>query len=420
MQVPTPQLPFVYSEDCLFVNVFAPLRTPPTLLPVIVWIHGGGLQSGMSDNYNATVLAGAAVEPVVVVTFNYRLNVFGFFFLNESNTSTMNLGIRDQRMALQWVQTNIASFGGDSSRVTLMGESAGSFSAFVHMIEKESWPLFDKVVAESAGPGIWQPSAVAVVTFQKYARSLGCSDLTCLQGLPAPALVPNYPMAQSPFVYVWDTRILPHQPQTMIALNMGRPETDVLVGTNAVEANFFSWLFMNYSLTPPSGAYYESVQAAQMALYGDKARAVAAKFYPFDPQNATRNFLNLAAPVIDLIVSCSSQLAAQSLQKRDDSATFRYLWTVAPQNYIVCQLGLGATHTVDVPFFFGTGTVFGFQFTAAETEFAESTSAIVRHFVTTGSAPWHTNETYVFALDGSHVSQYEQDCDRWKDVLLAN
>jgi para-nitrobenzyl esterase len=372
----------------------------------------------MSDNYNATALASAEDDPVVVVTFNYRLNAFGFFFLNESDTSAMNLGIQDQRMALRWVQENIANFGGDPARVTLMGESAGSVSAFLHMVEKESRPLFNKVIAESGGPSVWQPSSVAVVTFQHYAQSLGCADLDCVKALPAHVLLPNYQMVQSPFVYVWDARIIPYHPQTMIARNMGRPQTDVFVGSNAVEPRFFSWLFMNYSLTPPTAAYYESVQASQMALYGDEAGAVAAKYYPFDPQNATSNFLNIAAPVIDLIVSCSAQLAAQDLQRRDDSSTYRYLWTVAPQNYFVCQLGLGATHTVEVPFFFGTGSVFGFHFTQAEAKFADLTSATIRHFAATGTAPWNTNETYVFDIDGSYASSnIVQDCDRWSAVL---
>jgi len=118
------------SEDCLNLNVYSPSVTGN--LPVMVWIHGGGLTQGGNSEYR---LAGEpmATDGVVVVTINYRLGLFGFlaqpdlFNENPDYPSTGNYGIEDQRMALKWVQANIKSFGGDPNQVTIMGESAVAY-----------------------------------------------------------------------------------------------------------------------------------------------------------------------------------------------------------------------------------------------------------------------------------------------------
>lgn len=136
--------------------------------------------------------------------------------------------------------------------------------------------------------------------------------------------------------------------------------TPVLVGTNAVETSFFSWLYLNMSLTPPTQPQFDSIIQSQMALYSAEAQEVARANYPFDPANATRNWINVGAPVIDLLVVCAEQFAAEALP-----TAFRYHWDVAPANYVLESIfHLGATHTCEVPFFFGTGSVFYFKFTA--------------------------------------------------------
>ena len=114
------------SEDCLYLNVYTPSSTnlASLNLPVMVWIHGGSFTGGSAteNKYNGTVLA--ATRNVVVVSVNYRLGAFGFLadvaFCNESPTCGM-WGILDQQMALQWVQSNIASFGGNPNNVTIFG-----------------------------------------------------------------------------------------------------------------------------------------------------------------------------------------------------------------------------------------------------------------------------------------------------------
>jgi cholinesterase len=119
----------VFGEDCLTLNVARPsgIKEP---LPVAIWIYGGGFASGSSawPVYNLSWVVNAsqaADKPIIVVSLNYRLGVFGFLPGSElAAEGNVNLGLLDQRLAFQWVQENIAAFGGDPTRVTVFGESA--------------------------------------------------------------------------------------------------------------------------------------------------------------------------------------------------------------------------------------------------------------------------------------------------------
>lgn len=138
------------SEDCLFLNVFAPRQvTKP--LPVMVWIHGGGFRLGSGGSSDGAPLAS---KGVVLVSINYRLGPFGFFahpaLSAESNRrASGNQGLLDMVAALQWVHDNIAAFGGDPKRVTIFGESAGGGAVMALMIVPQAKGLFQRAIAES-------------------------------------------------------------------------------------------------------------------------------------------------------------------------------------------------------------------------------------------------------------------------------
>jgi para-nitrobenzyl esterase len=141
----------VYSEDCLYLNVWSPASKPGEKLPVMVWIHGGAFNFGSTSlaEYNGKNLA---EKGVVVVTLNYRLGPLGFLahplLSGESpNGVSGNYGLLDQIAALKWVQKNIAAFGGDPGRVTIFGQSAGSRSVSLHMISPLSVGLFHRAIA---------------------------------------------------------------------------------------------------------------------------------------------------------------------------------------------------------------------------------------------------------------------------------
>src|SRR5579864_3432542 len=139
------------SEDCLYLNVYTAAKSSKEHRPVMVWIHGGALTSGAGSLYDGEALA---KKGVVVVTINYRLGVFGFLahpdLTKESDRNASgNYGLLDQIAALEWVQKNIAAFGGDPKRVTIFGESAGSWSVNYLVATPLAHGLFQRVIGES-------------------------------------------------------------------------------------------------------------------------------------------------------------------------------------------------------------------------------------------------------------------------------
>lgn len=161
------------SEDCLYLNVWVPSgATSTSKLPVMVFIHGGAFVTGAGslDVYNGSVLASNAGNPAIVVTLNYRLGALGFLYANvngfpaPANANLLingNFGLRDQQLALQWVQQNIAGFGGNPSNVTLFGESAGAMSVGLHLT---SIPSSNATYSVAQGSGTLPPN---VSLFQK-------------------------------------------------------------------------------------------------------------------------------------------------------------------------------------------------------------------------------------------------------------
>ncbi|XP_046562842.1 cholinesterase 2-like [Haliotis rubra] len=141
------QMPDDYSEDCLHLTVWAPSDNAGNLA-VMVWIHGGGFYIGSTrlPLYEGKYIA--AENGVIVVSMNYRLGPLGFSYLGP-DTIPGNMGLVDQRLALQWVKDNIANFGGDPKRVTIFGESAGGASVGLHLASPLSRDLFDRAIMQS-------------------------------------------------------------------------------------------------------------------------------------------------------------------------------------------------------------------------------------------------------------------------------
>ncbi|XP_066439944.1 fatty acyl-CoA hydrolase precursor, medium chain-like [Eleutherodactylus coqui] len=135
------------SEDCLYLNVFTPShRHLKSKLPVMTFIHGGGLFVWSASMFDGSALS--ALENVVAVAIQYRLGIVGFFSTTD-NQLPGNYGLKDQIAALQWIQENIAAFGGDPSSVTIFGESAGAISVSALVLSPLSKGLFHRAIAES-------------------------------------------------------------------------------------------------------------------------------------------------------------------------------------------------------------------------------------------------------------------------------
>ncbi|HXS73696.1 MAG TPA: carboxylesterase family protein [Rhodanobacteraceae bacterium] len=187
------------SEDCLYLNLWVPPHSPLKKLPVMVWIYGGGLDggSGSTPLYAGDVLAR---RDVIVVTFNYRLGVFGFFahpeLARESATHTTgNYGLLDQVAALRWVHRNIAAFGGDPSQVTIFGQSSGSISVSALSVSPITKGLFKYAIGESGG--LFEPLNLSPNLTEKgaekdgeaFAVRAGAPSIAALRRVSATALM---------------------------------------------------------------------------------------------------------------------------------------------------------------------------------------------------------------------------------------
>ncbi|KAL7039244.1 hypothetical protein ACKWTF_009843 [Chironomus riparius] len=163
---------FGRSEDCLYLNVFTRNLDVNASKPVIVFIHGGAFRSGSGGNHGPNQLLD---RDVVLVTINYRLGAFGFLALGTKE-ATGNMGLKDQAMALKWVQRNIVYFGGNPNLVTLAGTSAGAHSASAHLVSEMSSGLFHRLIS-SSGAITWQNGfeSDGIASAIKMAEKLNCS-----------------------------------------------------------------------------------------------------------------------------------------------------------------------------------------------------------------------------------------------------
>ncbi|KID64795.1 carboxylesterase family protein, partial [Metarhizium hybridum] len=187
------------SEDCLTLNVFVPrhaFRRKNGLLPVFVWSYGGAFGEGGASMplFNPTQFV-AENKDVIVVTWNYRLNIFGF--PNTPDLGAQNLGLRDQRAALEWLRDNIAGFGGDAHRITLGGQSAGADSGSAMIYSHMDDPIFSGLILQSGTVQIIGAATQNVDSeFVRVATSVGCAnsadrlqELECMRTVNAEVLM---------------------------------------------------------------------------------------------------------------------------------------------------------------------------------------------------------------------------------------
>ncbi|XP_066594687.1 carboxylic ester hydrolase-like [Prorops nasuta] len=185
------------SEDCLYMYVYTPWLPEENneTLPVMVWIHGGGFKSG--DGYHKYYPYFLLDKDIVLVTMNYRLGIFGYLSTGDE-AAPGNFGLKDQLMVLKWVQKNIYAFGGDPSKVTLAGQSAGGVSVNLHALSEKSRGLFSKYIIQSGcalNPWAYQDIKGYKGYSVKVARKYGCPEynssvmVDCLRKLSASQLL---------------------------------------------------------------------------------------------------------------------------------------------------------------------------------------------------------------------------------------
>ncbi len=262
------------SEDCLTLNVFAPedaARRAAAMLPVMVWIHGGGFVngSGAAAPYDWATLA---EQGVVVVTLNYRLGRFGFFAhpaltMETPKTYLANYGLMDQIAALQWVQRNIEAFGGDPKTVTIFGASAGGMAVARLMMIREARGLFHRAIIQSGrGRERGQTLAEAESAGAAFAQRLGVlgNDPAALRAIPAAAIVAGGDLevsrGEAPIL---DGRLLSQDP--IEAFGADRvAKVPLLIGSNSME---------------PTPNVFDDFDKAMLQRVATEARAALVKAY---------------------------------------------------------------------------------------------------------------------------------------------
>ena len=266
------------SEDCLYLNVWTGAKAASEKRPVLVYFYGGGFIAGdgSEPRYDGEALAR---QGVVTVTVNYRLGVFGFLAHPElskesPNHASGNYGLLDQAAAIQWVRANIAAFGGDPQRITIGGESAGSFSVSAQMASPLSKSLLAGAIGESGSLLGLQPLptlAEGEQTGAAFATSLGATSLAALRALPAQQVLDVAGKPGAPrFAAVVDGYFFREQPAATYAAGQ-QAHVPLLVGWNSLE---MSYQFL-FGPLPPTLANYRSVVEK---LYGDRAAEVLRRY----------------------------------------------------------------------------------------------------------------------------------------------
>lgn len=264
------------SEDCLYLNVYAPKDNEGKKRPVLVWIPGGGLRTGSGDEYD---VSNFIKKDIVVVTINYRLGVFGFFSHPALNheSKKINYGLLDQQKALSWVQRNIASFGGDPDNVTLFGESAGGHSVLANIVSPLSSGLFKKAIISSGSYNLDQKNiAQANAVGLEVAKAVGCDDgtpdgqLACLKKTPVAKLATTAISNLYNDQFTIDGDIIPYTFNEAIAKGKVN-KVDIINGFQNNEGTFFAGVIENDAGKKIDKQIYT---ASMMTLYGKSFSSV--------------------------------------------------------------------------------------------------------------------------------------------------
>ena len=241
-----------FSEDCLYLNVWTPAKSPKDKLPVLVWIYGGGFSMGSSSFNDGAELAR---KGVVLVSMNYRVGQMGFFAHPELSAENPhgvsgNYGILDQIAALEWIQDNIAAFGGDPDKVTIFGESAGGISVSMLCASPLAKGLFRGAISQSGGsfgpvreknyPGENMKNLeMAEKDGVQFAENLGVRSVAELRAMPPTELGRPFVMAGGAWPIV-DGYVIPDDQYRLY--EQGRyNDVDLLIGYNSDEGASFSF-----------------------------------------------------------------------------------------------------------------------------------------------------------------------------------
>ena len=369
------------SEDCLYLNIFVPYdvyqraviqNDATSRVPVYVWIHGGAMITGASYDFDSSNLV--SMTGMIVVTINYRLGPFGY--LTVLNTDAKgNQGFLDQSLALKWVFDNANLFGGDKAKITIGGESAGSWSVGLHLLYKPSWPYFSKAIMQSGSPidlssNLATPQVAhifAAVAGSRLKCNIANSQalFDCLQSKSTSSfmLATNdyfYEYADIFLMVTYDPNIFSQQPRRLIETGDFK-RCDILIGTNNYEFLMFlprvntpmNKLRQNLMKNPGSlpfnyTKYYQTYNLnSQIGFYNK-----IIDLYGLTSKNVNLDFYgDNVAMLTDQQYRCPTYLFAEFYSKYNQTS---YVYMYGHKaSYVLNQPEDGAQHAAEIDFVFG-------------------------------------------------------------------
>jgi len=233
------------SEDCLYLNIWTNSLDQTSKKPVMVWVHGGADTGGWSYEPN-NLGHHLATKDVVVVSINYRLNIFGFFSHPEIPNETGNFGLEDEIMALQWVKDHISSYGGDPENITYFGESAGGAHVSYLIASPKSRGLFKRGIIQSGAYNLfsWFPKNKALELGERTQAVLNAPDFQSMKSLSAESLLAASNSLRHPYRPNIDGELIPKN-LTQLLDEGSFNNVDLMIGSNKNE----DYMYVDESVT---------------------------------------------------------------------------------------------------------------------------------------------------------------------------
>ena len=337
------------NEDCLYLNVFTPKASQAAgakPLPVMVWIHGGALLVGESDDYNPVNLVNTG--NTIVVTLNYRLGYLGYLAtagLDAEGHTAANYGLMDQQYALDWVRRNIAGFGGDPANVTVFGESAGGLSTLSNLASPTAHGLFNKAIVESGAYALNIPTlATAEAAGATIASELGCAatDTACLRSASVSSILAQGSSPTLSLTTIIDGTTLPLSIDA--AFSSGQfNQVPIMNGSNHDEYRQF--------LSSEAGLTATQYPLVLDALFGATLGTEIAAKYPVG--SYSQPVLALAAVITDETFACPARRVDRLAAAYVPVYAYEFNDRNAPEDFLPpAGYPFGASHASEIQFLF--------------------------------------------------------------------